>query len=150
MIEPLGDRIVIQRIEEPGSITLTDAHKSIKGVVLAVGLGKWHLGEWWKLKGKWEWFDGYYETPEVKPGDKVLFNSRWNDFAAGENKGTGCDGKGPLERPLPLRADPLIHLVQEADIIAIVPHFDFTASIKPGTVETTYMRNIEIKGPWNS
>lgn len=164
MIEPRGDRIVIQRIEEPSAIVLTDAAKSIKGVVLAVGPGKWHPGEWWYFKSfqfygtcrcegrcdcadeGWHWIEGYREPLDVHVGDKVLFNSRWNDFSAGENKGTGADGKGPLERPLPLNADSLLHLVQEADIIGIVPHFDFTASIK---IESP-SQNIEIKGPWNS
>ncbi len=133
MIEPLGDRIVIQRIEESSTITLTDAPKGIKGIVLAVGPGKRDE-------------DGDLVPLDVHQGDKVLFNSRWNDFTAGENKGTGADGSGPLERPLPLGASPLLHLVQEADVIAIVPHFDFTASIK---IESP-SQNQEIKGPWNS
>jgi co-chaperonin GroES (HSP10) len=158
LIEPRADRVLIQRIEEPSVIMLTDKPKSIKGVVLAVGPGKWHPGEWWWSKDGepidgvqpygWNWFPGYREPCTVKPGDKVLFNSKWNDFSAGENKGTGADGSGPLERPLPLSADPKLHLVQEADIFAIVPHFDFKASVKEE--RPPFMQNIEIKGPWNS
>jgi len=165
-MELRGDRVIIQRIEESSAIMLTDSAKSIKGVVLAVGPGKWIPGEWWCFwdlewasdidpsdgqqmkawRARWEWIDGYREPLDVHPGDKVLFNSRWNDFSVGENKGTGADGKGPLERPLPLNADPLLHLVQEGDIIAIVPHFDFTASMKYDSPS----QNVEIKGPWNS
>jgi hypothetical protein len=164
-IDPMGDRVLIQRIEEPGTIMATDAAKSIKGIVLSVGPGKWHPGEWWRVRRpvpgldlppcnkrgctfcyEWQWQDGWLEPLDVKPGMKVLFNSRWNDFSAGEQAGTGADGKGALARPLPLHADPMLHLVQEADIIAIVPHFDFEASIKYESPS----QNIEIKGPWNS
>jgi hypothetical protein len=161
-IDPMGDRVLIQRIETPSVIIATDAAKSIKGIVLAVGRGKWHPGEWWKVKSQygiasctdttcplcysWKWEDGWLEPLDIKPGMKVLFNSRWNDFSAGEQVGTGADGKGALARPLPLHADPMLHLVQEADIIAIVDHFDFEASIKYESPS----QNIEIKGPWNS
>ena len=132
---PLHDRVLVQRIEETSKIHLTDAPKSIKGIVLAVGPGKYDD-------------DGDLVPLTLKPGDKVLFNSKWNDFSAGENKGTGADGSGPLERPLPLKQDPLIHLIQEADVLAIVPHFDFRCSLKEE--RPAFMQNIEIKGPWNS
>src|SRR5712664_1517966 len=136
---PSDDRVLIQRIEEPSDILLTDKPKGIKGIVLAVGPGKWHPGEWWKVQrqhfgGKyrplpcapettlaWEWIPGYRQQMTVKPGDKLLFNSKWNDLANAENKGTGADGSGPLERPLSYKLDPLTHLIQEADIFAIVP-----------------------------
>ena len=151
MIQPANDRVLIQRIEEPGDILLTDRSKSIKGLVLAVGPGKWIEGTWWYFyqpTPRWEWIPGHREQLAVKSGMKVLFNSKWNDFSAGENKGTGADLSGPLERPLPLKADPLIHLIQEADIFAIVPDFNFKASIKEERPQ--FMQNIEIKGPWNS
>ena len=134
-MKPLADRVLIKRIEEPGLIKLTDATNSIKGVVLAVGPGKRDE-------------DGDLVPLDVRPGDKVLFNSRWNDFSAGEQVGTGADGAGPLTRPLPLGHDDTIHLVQEADIIAKVDHFDFEASMK--LENPPFMQNIEIKGPWNS
>jgi len=134
-MKPLADRVLIKRIEEPGLIKLTDATNSIKGVVLAVGPGKRDE-------------DGDLVPLDVRPGDKVLFNSRWNDFSAGEQVGTGADGSGPLTRPLPLGHDETIHLVQEADIIAKVDHFDFEASMK--LENPPFMQNIEIKGPWNS
>src|SRR5712664_3947544 len=155
---PRDDRVLIRRIEEPSDILLTDKSKSIKGIVLAVGPGKWHPGEWWKLStapplgyglsrltssntywtregGYWHWYEGWRELPIVKPGDKVLFNSKWNDLANAENKGTGADGSGPLERPLSYKLDPLTHLVQEADIFAIVPHFDFRSSLGASAIE---------------
>jgi len=160
------DRVLIQRIEEPSDILLTDKPKSIKGIVLAIGPGKWHPGEWWKVvktsecypdQGgisvdawfEWEWFDGWRETPTVKPGDKVLFNSKWNDLANAENKGTGADGSGPLERPLSYKLDPLTHLIQEADIFAIVPHFDFRAELGASAVEREHFINRRIAGPWS-
>ncbi len=163
---PSDDRVLIQRIEEPSDILLTDKPKSIKGIVLAVGPGKWHPGEWWLVKKKtwlhsfiggmseievddWEWFDGYRETPTVKPGDNVLFNSKWNDLSNAENKGTGSDGSGPLERPLSYKLDPLTHLIQEADIFAIVPHFDFKASLGDSAIEREHFINRRIAGPWS-
>lgn len=160
VFQPQNDRVLIQRIEEPSGILLTDRSKSIKGLVLAVGPGKWIPGEWWKMRypwteitevegwtERWEWIDGHRQELTVKPGMKVLFNSKWNDFSAGENKGTGSDFSGPLERPLPLKADPMLHLVTEGDIFAVVPDFNFTASMKE--TRPPFMQNVEIKGPWN-
>ena len=148
MIQPRGDRVLIQRIEpcrygDPtcpcqdgdmchyegpkawpkpkGSILLTDAPKGIKGVVVAVGPGKRDE-------------DGDLVPLDVKPGDKVLFNSKWNDFSAAEHG-----------RPLPLGHDEKLHLVQEADIFAKVPHFNFTASINyEGALNQTFMQHIEL------
>lgn len=140
MIQPLHDRVLIRRIEEDSPITLTDRPKGIKGVILAVGPGEWIEG----ING-----GQVRKRMEVKPGDIVLFNSKWNDFAAGENVGTGADGSGPLERPLPLTGDPMIHLVREADIFCKCNDPELKASLKLGTIESEYMQNIEIKGPWN-
>lgn len=78
---------------------LTDIDKGIKGEVLAVGPGKW--------------VDGSRRKLQVKPGDKVVFNSKWNDFAE-DHYGATC-------RDLPVGSDPNLHLVQEADIIGIIP-----------------------------
>lgn len=162
-LAPCSDRVLIQRIEDPpGLIELTDQPKSIKGLVLAVGPGRWIPGEWWCFwdlewasdiepsdgqqmkawRARWEWIPGYRQALTIKPGMKVLFNSKWNDFAHAENKGTGSDFSGPLERPLPVTADPMLHLVQEADIFAIVPDFDFKATILPALLEREYMRDI--------
>jgi hypothetical protein len=157
------DRVLIRRMEEPSFLHLTDAPKSIKGIVLATGPGKWIPGDWYKVgewfewrknkpmlkAGDWEWFPGHYQPMEVKPGMSVLFNSKWNDFTSGENKGTGCDLSGPLERPLPLHADPTIHLVQEADIFCIIPDIKINASIKPDRVSAEFFHTKEIIGPWN-
>ena len=126
--------MLIQRIEEPSLIRLTDAPKGIKGIVLAVGPGKRDE-------------DGDLVPLDVKPGDKVLFNSKWNDLAASCNVGTGADGSGPLERPLPLGADPTLHLVQEADIFGIIPDLRLQASIKPGKLQQEYMQHVEVKPP---
>lgn len=147
--QPMGDSVLIERLEpieqqRSSSIVLTDMKQDgkmilRKGRVLAVGPGKWHPGEWWwrslayYLAGHpgqyysdannqdlWEWIPGWRETPEVKPGDMVIFNARWNDLAHAENRGSGADGRGPIERPLSYRFDPTIHLVQEADIAGIL------------------------------
>jgi co-chaperonin GroES (HSP10) len=141
MIQPLHDRVLIRRLEEPDSlITLTDKPKGIKGVILAVGPGKWIEG----INGGM-----VRKKPEVKTGDIVLFNSKWNDFSASENRGTGADGSGPLERPLPLTGDPMVHLVREADIFVICDDPKLKASIKICRLEQEYMQTVEIKGPWN-
>jgi hypothetical protein len=165
-MEVRGDHVLIRRVEEPTSIRLTDAPKGIKGIVLAVGPGKWKDGGWWKCnsghtdcagyehsvnsKGdSYHWIPGRREPLEVKPGMSVLFNSKWNDFTSGENKGTGCDFSGPLERPLPLNADPMIHLVQEADIFCIIPDIKISASVKTDKVSEEFFHTKEIIGPWN-
>lgn len=96
MIQPRNDRVLIRRIDEQkGLITLTDAPKSLKGTVLAVGPGK---------RDK----DGDFQPTVVKPGDTVLFSSKWNDFA------------GDHQEDLPLGAESTLHLLQEADILAVI------------------------------
>jgi len=65
-IRPLHDHVLIRRIEEEetirGGIIIPDAakEKPQEGLVIAVGSGK--------MTDK-----GQRVTPEVKPGDKVLF-----------------------------------------------------------------------------
>lgn len=157
-IELLDDRVLVKRIEERSALRVTDKPKSIKGVILSVGPGKWHPGEWWKVPARgtagveqgnigllkvWEWFPGYRETPQVKVGDYVLFNSRWNDLAHAENKGTGADLKGPLERPLSYKLDPLTHLIREADIFCICPP-ETRAQYIGTAVEEKFFRNASI------
>jgi co-chaperonin GroES (HSP10) len=137
MIQPLDDRVLVKRLPENSFITLTDAPKGLKGVVLAVGPGKRHPKTGKRLPCC------------VKPGDKIIFNSKWNDLSAGEHVGTGADLAGPLERPLPIGADPLVHLIREADIFGIVPNFDQRIEIMPDRVQTEYFRNTEIAGPWS-
>jgi chaperonin GroES len=96
MIQPLADRVLIRRIDEQkGLITLTDAPKGLKGTVLAVGPGKRDE-------------DGDFQPTVVKPGDTVLFSSKWNDLAS------------DYYDDLPLEADPKLHLVQEADVLAVI------------------------------
>lgn len=102
---PLNDRVLIRRIDEPeqriGSIIVPDIaqSKAIKGEIVAIGLGKWHPGEFWCVKGKWQWLEGWRERPNVLPGQIVYFNSKWDD----------SDGQ--------LAAN--LHLVQEADIFVV-------------------------------
>lgn len=113
--QPMNDGVLVQRIDKPApasKIVLTDETSSNspilrEGIVLAVGPGKRDE-------------DGYREPLAVKPGDKVLFNARWNDLAHQELKGTGSDGSGQLERPLSYKFDPTIHLIQEADIAGLL------------------------------
>ena len=128
MITPRNDRVLIRRIEEPeakvGSIVVPDVarSKAIKGEVLAIGPGKWVEGTWWQRSelrdfgGKkdfvtfrwWEWIGGHRVPPEVHPGQIVLFSSKWNDLASTHYD----DDKSAL-------FDPLLHLIQEADILGI-------------------------------
>jgi co-chaperonin GroES (HSP10) len=118
--QPLADGVLIKRLEpieqQRGSeIVLTDMKQDgkmllRKGKVLAVGPGKRDE-------------DGYRIEPEVKPGDLVLFNARWNDLADAELRPVGADRNSrtaPLERPLSWRFEKDIHLVQEADIAGIL------------------------------
>lgn len=105
IVQPLHNRILIQRLpetEQIGSIYIPETvrQKAVKGIVIAVGEGKWHQGEWWKIKGKWEWLDGYREQPWVIPGQTVYFSSQWNDAEQ-------------------LPAD--MHLVQFQDLLGVVP-----------------------------
>lgn len=112
MIEPRNDYLLVEREETPqGLIVLPDIalEKSIYGRVLSVGPGKWLPGEWWKVKGQWEWFDGERRAMAVRPGMRVAFNSKWNDFA------------GDYHDDLPLGADKRLHLIQEGDIISVLP-----------------------------
>jgi co-chaperonin GroES (HSP10) len=119
-IQPMNDSVLIQRLEpieqkRGSAIVFTDMKQSgemilRKGRVLAVGPGKRDE-------------DGERVPCEVKPGDLVIFNARWNDFAHAELKPVGSDAKSrtaPLERPLSYRFDPTIHLVQEADIAGVL------------------------------
>ena len=118
--QPLGDAVFIERLEpieqeRGGRIILTDMREDNKmllrkGKVLAVGPGKRDE-------------DGELIPPEVKPGDMVIFNARWNDLAHAELRPIGSDvknRKAPLERPLSYRFDATIHLIQEADIAGIL------------------------------
>src|ERR1700688_1968934 len=96
MIQPRHDRVLIRRIDEhKGLIVLTDAPKGLKGTVLALGPGKWDE-------------DGDFQPTVVKPGDLVLFNSKWNDFSKDHYD------------DFPIWADPYLHLIQEADVLAII------------------------------
>jgi len=60
MIEPLHDRVLVKRIEEPykGRIQLICHEKSRFAKVLAVGPGRW--------------IDGEFARTACKPGDVVL------------------------------------------------------------------------------
>jgi len=163
MLNPRDDRILVQRIDEESGILLTDRPKSIKGLVLAVGPGKWIPGTWWYLKkrrwldggmegiegGEWEWIPGYREPVTVKPGQIIAFNSRWNDLAHAENKGTGADGAGKLERPLSYKLDQNIHLIREADIFGILPNEHVKVEYLGTAMEKEHFVSRRIAGPWN-
>jgi Chaperonin 10 Kd subunit len=128
MIQPRHDRVLIRRLEGPPiGITITDAPKSIKGQVLAVGP----------------------DVDTVKVGMTVLFNSKWNDLAHAENIGTGADGKGPLERPLSYKLDKNIHLVREADIFGILTDSSAKAKLGQPTLEQEFFVNRKVPGPWS-
>lgn len=118
-IQPLNDRVLIRRLDEPeriGSIIVPDIAKqrAIKGEIVAVGPGKWIPGEWWKLNSKlipgmrsWQWIPGYLEVPTVYPGQTVYFNSKWNDM-------------GEQHQHVGVGWDETLHLVMQGDIFAIV------------------------------
>lgn len=114
--QPMNDSVLIKRLEPivkvRGGIYLTDDANGNgpllrEGVILACGPGRRDE-------------DGARVPLEVRPGMKVLFNARWNDFANQELRGSGSDRSGALERPLPIGYDATIHLVQEADIAGIL------------------------------
>jgi len=99
-IEPRNDYLVVERLPdayEYGRILIPEVarQKGLKGRVLAVGPGKWVEG----ING-----GRVRARLDVKPGDMVIFNSRWNDFA------------GNHEDELPLGAPSNLHLIQEADV----------------------------------
>jgi len=132
-IQLMDDRVLIRRIEQRSSLRLTDAPKSIKGIVLATGPGKRDE-------------DGEIIPMEVKPGYLVAFNSRWNDLSHAENTGTGADGSGKLERPLSYKLDPLTHLVREADIFGILER-DCRVEYIGTAIEATYFKNGQVEPP---
>jgi chaperonin GroES len=79
-IQPLGDRVVIEREESeeitPGGIVLPDTakNKPVRGLIIAVGDGK-------LLK------NGTRVPLQVKPGDRVVFTSYGGDeFKLGERE----------------------------------------------------------------
>lgn len=83
-ITPLQDRVLVERIDcVNGRIALTDQPKSLIGIVKAVGPGRF--------------VDEEFQPTTVKPGQIVVFNSRWNDMQEKEN----------------------LHLIQEADILSV-------------------------------
>lgn len=103
-IQPMNDYILVQRYQEPqkGVIVRPDVsqEKSIKGKVLAVGPGKM--------------VDGERQPLDVKPGDVVLFNSTWNDFA-GDHYTTSSyvEARTNAERDR-------LHLIKENDVFGLV------------------------------
>lgn len=102
MIQPLQDYVLIERLPEPervGKIYVPQIaqEKGLEGVVLAVGPGK-------------RMPDGSRKPLELRPGMRVLFNSKWNDFSADHYStegGTEARHRAERER---------LHLVQEADV----------------------------------
>lgn len=61
MIEPMHDRVLVERLPEPeGRIIIPDRAKkvAVKCKVIAVGPGRWE--------------DGFFTTTCVRPGDIVL------------------------------------------------------------------------------
>ncbi len=92
-IRPLGDRILVKRIKEEektkGGIIIPDTakEKPQEGKVVAVG------------KGKVE--EGKLISPEVKPGDKILFG-----------KYSGSEFKQEGEEFLILREDDILGILE--------------------------------------
>lgn len=99
-IIPRNDYALIERIESKysGKITIPDSAKELgfQGKVLAVGPGKLIEG----INGGL-----VRQTPQVKPGDIVIFNTRWNDLASSHHT-----------EDIAAHFDRNLHLVQEADI----------------------------------
>jgi chaperonin GroES len=102
MIEPLRDMVLIERLPEPskiGRIIVPDIAKeaSLKGKVLAVGPGKREDGSVSRI------------PLQVKPGDMVYFNSKWNDLS-----------ESHYDPDKPAHYDARLHLILEGDIIGIM------------------------------
>lgn len=99
MIQPLHDKVLIERMDVPGSSVIIvpeiAQERSMLGKVLAVGPGKWIEG----ING------GRVRRPvDVKPGQYVYFNSKWDDLS----------GTHYSEDKI---RDKNLHLVMEADIL---------------------------------
>lgn len=114
--QPTGQRILVRRLPQPDEVILLDAHDEkdggemvfAEGEILAVGPG--YFDE-----------DGDFWPTTVKPGQHIIFNARWNDFCHQELKATGCDGNGPLERPVPQFIwGEKLYLITEGDIAGIL------------------------------
>ena len=99
MILPRNDYVLIERLESApkGLIVIPDVAKerSMTGKVLAVGPGKLVEG----VNG-----NQVRKPVEVKPGDVVYFNSKWDDLS-----GTHYSDDKIRDRRL--------HLVMEADVL---------------------------------
>jgi chaperonin GroES len=89
-IQPLHDRVLVRLIpEESKSLLIIPdiaKSKSILGEVVAVGPGKRRN-------------NGSRQPMNVKPGDRVRFNSKWNDWESLPDE---------------------LHLIQEGDIFGII------------------------------
>lgn len=76
MIEPMHDRVLVERLPEPqGRIIIPEVARdvAVKCKVIAVGPGRWE--------------DGYFTKTAVKPGDVVLVPGAGNthpDWQAGQ------------------------------------------------------------------
>jgi chaperonin GroES len=96
-IRPLQDRVIVKRVQEEektkGGIIIPDSakEKPQEGKVIAVGAGK--------LKD-----DGKRITPDVKPGDVILFG-----------KYSGQDIKIDGEEYLIMREDEVLAVVEKTD-----------------------------------
>lgn len=105
-IQPRNDLVLIERMDDTpkSAIIIPEIAKErgIKGKVRAVGPGKLVEG----VNG------GLVRKPvDVKPGDIVYFNSKWNEFA-----GSHFTGEEMIGTPAGL------HLIYEADIFCKVTH----------------------------
>ncbi len=93
-IRPLGDRILVKRIQEEektkGGIIIPDTakEKPQEGKVVAVGKGKWND-------------QGKLMVPDVKAGDKILFG-----------KYSGSEVKIDGEEHLILREDDILGVLE--------------------------------------
>lgn len=99
MIQPLGDHVLIERIDDApqrGGIVLPDIakEKSMKGKVIAVGPGKR--------------VEGVRQPLSVKVGDLVYFNSKWSDLAGSH-----------YADDTPVHFDRNLHLCMEGDILLV-------------------------------
>lgn len=112
-LELRGDHVLIKRIERAATsgLVLPDAKlKSVEGEVVQVGPGR-------------KDDDGELIAMSLKIGDKVLFNSKWDDFNHHELRAIGADRNSktaPLENPRPWWHDPQYHLVTERDVFGVL------------------------------
>jgi hypothetical protein len=88
LILPRNDRVLVERIPEPAKRGVLHTPEcaeqaSVWTRIVEVGPGKWHEGEWWLVKGKWEWCEPEFMPTVVKP-NQIAIIGPYTDFEQGQ------------------------------------------------------------------